>query len=303
MSGQLLRAKTAREKAPKHTHVVITFTQGGLLRFVDPRTFGEMFVTEYDDIDQQVEELAHLGLDPLETAMSWDLFGRMLAERKTKLKSLLMDQKFIAGIGNVYSDEILFQAGLKWERQSDSLSQQEVRRLYRAIFETLQDAVKYRGSSLADEQYVDLFGQPGEYQEHHQVYDREGEACPRCRRPCTGPASPTARPSTARHVRSDRLADPRAACRRDRPACRACSSATRAATRRAARARARVGPQPRRRLGRGRVRGRRPAVDRMIAWCRTGPPARPGRRRRGRADRPRRRARLPGPLNVPYLGR
>jgi formamidopyrimidine-DNA glycosylase len=183
MSGQLLRAKTAREKAPKHTHIAITFTQGGLLRFVDPRTFGEMFVAPYDEIDQQVDELAHLGLDPLETALSWDLFGRMLAEKKTKLKPLLMDQKFIAGIGNVYSDEILFEAGLKWERQSDSLSQQEVRRLYRAISETLNGAVKYRGSSLADEQYVDLFGKPGEYQEHHQVYGREGEACVRCRRP------------------------------------------------------------------------------------------------------------------------
>ena len=183
MSGQLLRAKTAREKAPKHTHVAITFTQGGLLRFVDPRTFGEMFVAPLDELDQQVDELAHLGLDPLETALSWELFGRMLAEKKTKLKPLLMDQKFIAGIGNVYSDEILFEAGLKWERQSDSLSQQEVRRLYRAISETLQDAVKYRGSSLADEQYVDLFGKPGEYQAHHQVYGREGEACMRCRRP------------------------------------------------------------------------------------------------------------------------
>jgi len=183
MSGQLLRAKTAREKAPKHTHVAITFTQGGLLRFVDPRTFGEMFVAPYDEIDQQVDELAHLGLDPLETALSWDLFGRMLAEKKTKLKPLLMDQKFIAGIGNVYSDEILFEAGLKWDRQSDSLSQQEVRRLYRAISETLNGAVKYRGSSLADEQYVDLFGKPGEYQDHHQVYGREGAACVRCRRP------------------------------------------------------------------------------------------------------------------------
>ncbi len=182
MSGQLLRAKTAREKPPKHTHVVIHFTQGGLLRFVDPRTFGEMFVTKYDDLEEQVEELAHLGLDPLETAMSWELFGRMLADKHARLKSLLMDQKFIAGIGNVYSDEILFQAGLKWDRLSDSLSQQEIRRLYRAIFETLQDAVKHRGSSLADEQYVDLFGHPGDYQHHHQVYDREGQACPRCRR-------------------------------------------------------------------------------------------------------------------------
>jgi formamidopyrimidine-DNA glycosylase len=183
MSGQLLRAKSAREKAPKHTHVAFTFTQGGLLRFVDPRTFGEMFVTKYDDLEEQVDELAHLGLDPLETAMSWDLFGRMLAEKKARLKNLLMDQKFMAGIGNVYSDEILFNAGLRWDRMSDSLSQQEVRRLYRAISETLQDAVKYRGSSLADEAYVDLFGRPGEYQHYHQVYDKEGAPCQRCRRP------------------------------------------------------------------------------------------------------------------------
>ncbi|GIU89423.1 MAG: formamidopyrimidine-DNA glycosylase [Acidimicrobiia bacterium] len=183
MSGQLLRAKSARDKAPKHTHVVITFTQGGLMRFVDPRTFGEMFVAPYDELEENVEELAHIGLDPLETALSWELFGRMLAERKSRLKQLLMDQKFIAGIGNIYSDEILFEAGLRWDRMSDSLSQQEIRRLYRAIVETLQEAVKHRGSSLADQQYVDLFGNLGEYQSHHQVYDREGEPCARCRRP------------------------------------------------------------------------------------------------------------------------
>jgi formamidopyrimidine-DNA glycosylase len=183
MSGQLLRSKSAREKAPKHTHVQITFTQGGLLRFVDPRTFGEMFVAPFDELEERVDELAHLGIDPLEVALSWELFGRMLAERKSKLKPLLMDQKFIAGIGNIYSDEILFEAGLRWDRMSDSLSQQEVRRLYRAIVEVLQDAVKHRGSSLADEQYKDLFGELGGYQDHHQVYDRDGEPCPRCRRP------------------------------------------------------------------------------------------------------------------------
>lgn len=181
MSGQLLRAKGSREKLAKHTHVVITFTQGGQLRFVDPRTFGEMFVTEYSAIDDDVEELAHLGFDPLESAMSWDWFGQLLAQRSVKLKPLLMDQKFLAGIGNIYSDEILHYAGLRWDRLSDSLSSQEVRRLYRAMVETLQDAVKYRGSSLADEGYVDLFGKPGEYQTHHQVYAREGQLCPRCR--------------------------------------------------------------------------------------------------------------------------
>jgi len=180
MSGQLLRAKTAREARGKHTHVVITFTQGGQLRFVDPRTFGEMFVTETDALNK-VTELNHLGLDPLETAMSWEHFGQLISQRHAKLKALLMDQKFLAGIGNIYSDEILWGAGLRWDRMSDSLSSQEIRRLYRSMVETLQDAVKYRGSSLADEQYVDLFGRPGDYQSHHNVYARDGEYCRRCR--------------------------------------------------------------------------------------------------------------------------
>ncbi|HZJ27046.1 MAG TPA: bifunctional DNA-formamidopyrimidine glycosylase/DNA-(apurinic or apyrimidinic site) lyase [Acidimicrobiia bacterium] len=183
MAGQLRRAKTAREKMAKHTHVVISFSQGGQLRFVDPRTFGEMFVTHADDVDKEVEELTHLGYNPLETAVSWDYFGELVRARKAKLKPLLMDQKFIAGIGNIYSDEILFTAGLRWDRASESLSPEEVRRLYRAISEVLHDAVKYRGSSLSDGQYVDLFGKPGEYQLHHKVYAQEGQACRRCRRP------------------------------------------------------------------------------------------------------------------------
>jgi formamidopyrimidine-DNA glycosylase len=182
MSGQLLRAKSSRETRPKHTHVVITFQQGGQLRFVDPRTFGEMFVTETDAL-AKVSELSHLGLDPLDAPMSWELFGNLISQKHAKLKPLLMDQKFVAGIGNIYSDEILWGAGLRWDRMSDALSAQEVRRLYRAMVETLQDAVKYRGSSLADEQYVDLFGKPGEFQLHHKVYAREGEACRRCRQP------------------------------------------------------------------------------------------------------------------------
>jgi formamidopyrimidine-DNA glycosylase len=183
MSGQLLRTRGARDPKSKHTHVTITFTQGGQLRFVDPRTFGEMFVTELDTVEKAVSELAHLGLDPLEKAMSWEEFGRLVAARHAKLKSLLMDQRFLAGIGNIYSDEILFGAGLRWDRMSDSLSAEEIRRLYRSMVEILQEAVKYRGSSLADEQYVDLFGKPGDFQSHHKVYAREGLACRRCRKP------------------------------------------------------------------------------------------------------------------------
>ena len=182
MSGQLLRAKSSREPTAKHTHVVITFTQGGQLRFVDPRTFGEMFVTESDTVEKQVTELAHLGHRPARDARCrGSTSATMLAQRHAKLKPLLMDQKFIAGIGNIYSDEILWGAGLRWDRMSDALTSEEVRRLYRSMMETLQEAVKHRGSSLADEQYVDLFGRPGEYQHFHNVYAREGLACPRCR--------------------------------------------------------------------------------------------------------------------------
>ena len=182
MSGQLRRAAGTKEALAKHTHVVITFTQGGQLRFIDPRTFGEMFVTQLDGIEAAVDELAHLGMDPLSTVLSWDYFGELVARQHGKLKPTLMDQKFIAGIGNIYSDEILHHAGLRWDRMSDELRPEEVRRLYRAVGEVLQDGVKYRGSSLADEQYVDLFGRKGSYQDHHQVYAREGLACNRCRR-------------------------------------------------------------------------------------------------------------------------
>ena len=182
MSGQVLRAKGgAREPRAKHTHVVMGFTQGGQLRFVDPRTFGELFVTSSDELLKDVPELAHLGFDPLETIMSWNHFGEMLRQKKGKLKTVLMDQRFMAGVGNIYSDEILFAAGLRYDRQSDSLSAEEIRRLYRALIETLQEAVKHRGSSLADEQYRDLFGEVGEFQFQHKVYDREGQSCRRCR--------------------------------------------------------------------------------------------------------------------------
>ena len=180
MSGQLLRV-AAKEPLAKHTHVVITFTQGGQLRFVDPRTFGELFVTSPDQLTEDVPELAHMGIDPVEEPMSWVTFGHLLHAHKMKLKAFLMDQTILAGIGNIYSDEILFDAGLRYDRQTDSLSTQEIRRLYRAVVEVLHDAIKYGGSTLSDEQYVDLNGKAGEYQEHHQVYDREKLACRRCR--------------------------------------------------------------------------------------------------------------------------
>ncbi len=203
MSGQLLRVRNIRDPKPKHTHVAMVFSQGGGLYYVDPRTFGELFVSVAPEdgpgpaarsaatagtgdgaaLRRAVPELAHLGFDPVEDVMSWDRFGALLRSRKVGLKALLMDQEFVAGIGNLYSDEILFSAGLRYDRVSNSLSSTEIRRLYRAMVETLGDAIKHRGSTLADEQYRDLFGEVGEYQGQHHVYDREHLPCPRCRNP------------------------------------------------------------------------------------------------------------------------
>jgi formamidopyrimidine-DNA glycosylase len=181
MSGQFQRGN-GRVVIEPHTHVVLTFQQGGDLRFIDPRTFGEMFITAGDDIGK-VKELQHIAIDPLDQVFTWPTFQYLLAERAAKMKQLLMDQKFISGLGNIYSDEVLFAAGLRYDRISDTLSSQEVRRLYRAIQETLQEAIKLRGTTLEDEAYVDLFGKPGEYQSELKVYGREGEPCRRCRTP------------------------------------------------------------------------------------------------------------------------
>jgi formamidopyrimidine-DNA glycosylase len=181
MSGQFVRGNK-RVPLPPHTHVVITFQQGGDLRFVDPRTFGEMFVTTGDGLGK-VKELQHIAIDPLDHVFTWQSFGGQMAQRESKLKQLLMDQKFISGLGNIYSDEVLFAAGLRHDRLSDTLSSQEVRRLYRSLQEVLQEAIRYRGTTLEDEAYLDLFGKPGEFQNELKVYGRQGLPCRRCRTP------------------------------------------------------------------------------------------------------------------------
>jgi formamidopyrimidine-DNA glycosylase len=181
MSGRFMRG-TGRIAVEPHTHVVLTFQQGGDLRFIDPRTFGELFVTTTDELGK-VKELQHLAIDPLDQVFTWPTFQYLLAQRGAKMKPLMMDQKFISGLGNIYSDEVLFHAGIRFDRLSDTLSSQEVRRIYRAIQEILQDAIKLRGTTLEDEAYVDLFGKPGEYQNELKVYGREGLPCRRCRTP------------------------------------------------------------------------------------------------------------------------
>jgi formamidopyrimidine-DNA glycosylase len=180
--GRLRRfgGKAAGLPAPE---VTITFTQHGALQFADPTGTGEMFVTPNDLLTEALPELAALGIDPVEEPISWTRFADVILRRKMKMKTLLTDPTIIAGIGDVYADEILFNAGIRHDRLSDTLSSQEIRRLYRSVVETLHDAIKHRGTTLGEAGFTDLSGKPGDYQNHLAVYGRDGKMSPRSRAP------------------------------------------------------------------------------------------------------------------------
>lgn len=181
--GAMLRRIGGKDAGATTPEITIHFTQQGGLQLVDPSGTGEMFVTPSAALLDALPSLGHLGIDPLDEPMSWTRFADIVLRRKMKMKSMLTDPTIIVGIGDVYADEILFNAGVRHDRMSHTLSSQEVRRLYRGLVETLHDAIKYRGTSLGDHPFLDLFGRPGEYQEHLAVYGREGQLSPRSRAP------------------------------------------------------------------------------------------------------------------------
>ncbi len=179
-SGQLHKTSASDDVVP-HTHLIIGFTIGGQLRFVDPNRTGEIYIAPSDEVKGDGKEFL---MDPLGEQIAWPRFSELLASRNTPMKKLLMDDSFIVGLGDIYSDEILFASGLRADRLSSKLSSQDVRRLYRALIETLQDAIKARGVAPASDdegEYTDLHGESGSFEEELKVYQREGESCRRCR--------------------------------------------------------------------------------------------------------------------------
>jgi len=182
--GQMLRVPNKAEMHSK-THFVITFTQTGQLRLLDHDAEATVSMHETEAILEDRPDLYDYGIDPIEHSqqITWGDFAHYLHARKAKLKTLLIDESFVLGIGPMYADEILFEAGLKYDRISDSLTTNEVRRLWQAIVQTVYEAVKYRGSTIVGSQYVDTNGEPGAYQDHHSVYQKHGELSPRSRKP------------------------------------------------------------------------------------------------------------------------
>lgn len=154
----------------KHTHAIVTLASGRELRFVDPRRFGRLSV---------IEKFEAPGREPL--SIGFDDFAALFRGRKTPIKSALLNQKLLSGVGNIYADEALFRARVRPRRRAASLTREELKHLHVSLKRVLNEAIRLGGSSVSD--YVDANGDEGFFQLKHRVYGREGLPCLVCKIP------------------------------------------------------------------------------------------------------------------------
>ncbi|MGA9979604.1 MAG: bifunctional DNA-formamidopyrimidine glycosylase/DNA-(apurinic or apyrimidinic site) lyase [Candidatus Sulfotelmatobacter sp.] len=171
MSGRLQICESDEDVA-KHTHAIIRLESGRELRFVDPRRFGRLSVALNGEFDAG-------GLEPLDIEL--EDFTRLFRGRKTPIKSALLNQKLLRGVGNIYADESLFRAGIRPRRRASTITRERLQKLFLSVKEVLREAIALGGSSISD--YVDADGEEGFFQLQHRVYGREGEPCLVCKTP------------------------------------------------------------------------------------------------------------------------
>ncbi len=171
MSGRL-QVCDPQSEIVKHTHAILKLASGRELRFVDPRRFGRLSVAASGDF-------AAGGIEPLEADL--DHFIPLFRGRKTPIKSALLNQKLLRGVGNIYADESLFRAKIRPRRRASSLTREELGRLFTAVQKVLREAIAAGGSSISD--YVDSNGEEGFFQFKHRVYGREAKPCLTCKTP------------------------------------------------------------------------------------------------------------------------
>jgi len=169
MTGRL-QVTEPQSEVLKHTHAILKLASGRELRFVDPRRFGRLSVTTGFEA---------AGVEPLEADL--ESFIALFRGRKTPIKSALLNQKLLRGVGNIYADESLFRAGIRPRRRASTLTRDELTRLHASVKEVLNEAIALGGSSISD--YVDADGEDGSFQLQHRVYGREGEPCLTCKKP------------------------------------------------------------------------------------------------------------------------
>ena len=181
--GAQMRRNAARDAVEPGTEITGTFTVGGHVRLVDPEGGSQVCVIGGDELVAEFPEVAAGGMDPAGEMIPWTSVGSQVLARQMHLKDLLCDPSIVVGVGDVYSDEILFHAGLRHDRMSDSLSHQEVRRLHGALIQVVNDAIKYRGTDIEERPFRDVYGEPGVYGDHLAVYARAGALSDRNRTP------------------------------------------------------------------------------------------------------------------------
>ena len=169
MTGRL-QVCAAQDEIAKHTHAIAKLSSGRELRFVDPRRFGRLSVaTQFDAT----------GIEPLEIDL--DRFTALFRGRKTPIKSALLNQKLLRGVGNIYADESLFRAGIRPKRRASTITRDQLKKLHQSLKDVLNEAITLGGSSVSD--YVNADGEAGFFQLQHRVYGREGEPCLVCETP------------------------------------------------------------------------------------------------------------------------
>jgi|HubBroStandDraft_5_1064220.scaffolds.fasta_scaffold00142_14 formamidopyrimidine-DNA glycosylase len=171
MTGRL-QVCEAQSEILKHTHAILRLASGRELRFVDPRRFGRLSVARAGGFEAG-------GLEPLEADL--DQFLPLFRGRKTPIKSALLNQKLLRGVGNIYADESLFRAGIRPRRRASTITRDQLAKLLASVKEVLGEAIALGGSSISD--YVDADGEEGFFQLQHRVYGREGEPCLVCKTP------------------------------------------------------------------------------------------------------------------------
>ncbi|MGI6225538.1 MAG: DNA-formamidopyrimidine glycosylase [Peptococcales bacterium] len=176
MTGRLLYVNK-EEPVVKHTHLFFFLDDGNELRFHDTRQFGLIYLVPKGSL-HLINGLKTLGPEPLSDDFTFACFEESLKGKKQRVKAFLLDQRCVAGIGNIYADEILFQAGIHPDETVDNLTQNDKNSLWIAIKDRLQKGVEHRGTSIKD--YVDGFGNTGTFQHELRVYGKAGQPCFKC---------------------------------------------------------------------------------------------------------------------------
>ncbi len=186
MTGRLVYYPARAPEPDRHTHVIMELEGGGELCFWDQRKFGRLYLFPAasgadgvpSDLPPELEGLARLGPEPLSDDFTSEYLAAALQGRRARIKAVLLDQEVLAGVGNIYADEVLYLAGVHPDREARSLSGDEVQRLWRAIREVLAMAIAHRGTTFSD--YRDGLGETGGFGALLNVYRREGQPCRRC---------------------------------------------------------------------------------------------------------------------------